>query len=268
MRYGFSLVELSIVLVILGLLTGGILSGQSLIRAAELRSVTTDATRYMTAVHTFRDRYMAIPGDMPNAVKFWGAQTGGANDGPDSACAALMLSTPSTDTRTCNGNGDGQIGAGAAQYYELPRFWQHLANAGLIEGNYTGVSASDTNTRSFRPRENVPAGKIANSMFTTDIYIASASAASTELFAGVYGNRLNLSAYRSGNSDGDEVVLTPENAWNIDTKIDDGRPGTGRVRAPKASFRANCASNDDTTTAIYMVSESSTTCYLMMTPGF
>ena len=60
---GFSLVELSIVLVILGLLTGGILAGQSLIRAAELRSISTDYSRYIAAVQAFRDKYFALPGD-------------------------------------------------------------------------------------------------------------------------------------------------------------------------------------------------------------
>ena len=73
MKKAFSLVELSIVLVILGLLVGGILTGQSLIRAAELRSVTTEFSQYQTAVMTFRDKYFAIPGDMKNARDFWGA---------------------------------------------------------------------------------------------------------------------------------------------------------------------------------------------------
>ena len=71
-RYGFSLVELSIVLVILGLLVGGVLTGQSLIRAAELRSVSTEYSRYVASVHTFRDKYFALPGDMTNATQFWG----------------------------------------------------------------------------------------------------------------------------------------------------------------------------------------------------
>ena len=72
-RSAFSLVELSIVLVILGLLTGGILSGQSLIRAAELRSVTTEYSRYTAATYSFRDKYFALPGDMSNAESFWGS---------------------------------------------------------------------------------------------------------------------------------------------------------------------------------------------------
>ncbi|PZU43073.1 MAG: prepilin-type cleavage/methylation domain-containing protein, partial [Sphingomonas sp.] len=65
--HGFSLVELSIVLVILGLLTGGILGGQSLIRAAEIRSIGVDFNRFSTATYTFRDKYMGLPGDITNA---------------------------------------------------------------------------------------------------------------------------------------------------------------------------------------------------------
>jgi len=72
---GFSLVELSIVLVILGLLTGGILGGQALIRAAELRAVTTEYDRWVTATRTFQDKYFALPGDMTNATAFWGSAT-------------------------------------------------------------------------------------------------------------------------------------------------------------------------------------------------
>ncbi|MGB1540395.1 MAG: prepilin-type N-terminal cleavage/methylation domain-containing protein, partial [Rickettsiales bacterium] len=66
-KAGFSLVELSIVLVILGLLTGGILGGQSLIRAAELRSVSKEYEKYQTAINIFKDKYFALPGDFNNA---------------------------------------------------------------------------------------------------------------------------------------------------------------------------------------------------------
>lgn len=141
--HGFSLVELSIVLVILGLLTGGILGGQSLIRAAELRSVTTDVNRYSTAVHSFRNKYYALPGDMPNAVRFWGAQAGSTADGTDNTCIMLDKDSPATDQRTCNGDGNGNIGwltdFSNVVNMETHRAWQHLANAGLIEGKFAGV---------------------------------------------------------------------------------------------------------------------------------
>lgn len=100
MRHGFSLVELSIVLVILGLLTGGILAGQSLIRAAELRSVASEHQRYVTATKSFQDKYFSVPGDMKNATSFWGAADGGDGLGTD------CFNVKSTTATTCNGNGD------------------------------------------------------------------------------------------------------------------------------------------------------------------
>lgn len=147
---GFSLVELSIVLVILGLLTGGILGGQELIRAAELRAAPTELNKYRTAVYTFRDKYFALPGDMPNAVRFWTPAAGGTADGMDSACTSLDHTSPSTGTETCNGNGNNQIELGS----EMLRFWQHLGNAGLIEGAiHGGFGHKPNQSRASRRRE-------------------------------------------------------------------------------------------------------------------
>jgi prepilin-type N-terminal cleavage/methylation domain-containing protein len=140
-RQAFTLVELSIVLVILGLLVGGVLSGQSLIRAAELRSITSDLSKYMAATHAFRDKYFSLPGDMTNATQFWGVLAG---TGSDTTCQ----NTASTSKATCNGDGDGSllstIGGTAYSSYENFRYWQHLANAGLIEGLYTGLGGGTT----------------------------------------------------------------------------------------------------------------------------
>jgi hypothetical protein len=133
----FSLVELSIVLVILGLLVGGILAGQSLIRASEIRSMATDVTNYAVAIQTFRDKYMALPGDMPNAVAFWGAADG-AGAGMTAACATTDSRTLADPRATCNGNGDGRVDY-VTQSEETKRAWQHLANAGLISGRYSGT---------------------------------------------------------------------------------------------------------------------------------
>lgn len=79
-RQAFSLVELSIVLVILGLLVGGILAGQSLIKASELRKIGADFTRYESAINAFRDKYFFYPGDLPNATQLWGAAGGSSSD--------------------------------------------------------------------------------------------------------------------------------------------------------------------------------------------
>jgi prepilin-type N-terminal cleavage/methylation domain-containing protein len=161
-RGGFSLVELSIVLVILGLLTGGILTGQNLIRAAELRSVITEFKTYQTAVMTFRDKYFALPGDMRNATDFWNS-AGGAGVLGDGCEAAT-----GSGTETCNGDGDGDgdgdgiitYGSlGASEYNETFTFWQHLTNAGLIEGSYTGI-AGDGGLSDSILGENVPSSRV------------------------------------------------------------------------------------------------------------
>ena len=98
---GFSLVELSIVLVILGLLVGGVLGGQALIRAAEIRGVLADKDKYIAAVYTFKNKYHALPGDIPNAATLWGL----VHANPFN-CSTTSTTHP---TATCNGNGDGKI---------------------------------------------------------------------------------------------------------------------------------------------------------------
>src|ERR1700735_2399062 len=61
---GFTLIELSIVLVIIGLIIGGILTGQDLIKAAEQRATLAQVEKYNTAVNTFRNKFGGIPGDL------------------------------------------------------------------------------------------------------------------------------------------------------------------------------------------------------------
>ncbi len=148
MKKAFSLVELSIVLVILGLLTGGILAGQSLIRAAELRSTMADISRFSTAVRTFQDKYFALPGDMNNATRFWGSAGG---TGSDAACMAFT-----TSPATCNGNGEGWIETAIIAADERFLAWEHLANAGLIEGSYTGRDGSATQGDVYDANHNIP----------------------------------------------------------------------------------------------------------------
>src|SRR5665213_289434 len=62
---GFTLIELSIVLVIIGLIVGGILVGQDLIKAAEVRAQISQIEKYNQAVNTFRAKFGGLPGDLP-----------------------------------------------------------------------------------------------------------------------------------------------------------------------------------------------------------
>lgn len=125
---GFSLVEISIVIVVIGLLVGGVLAGRSVIRAAELRAVGTEMNNYVTAIYQFRDKYSGLPGDLVNATLYWGADDGGDGIGNDCRDDA------DDGTETCNGNGDNTFTSGGAFTYEKNRVWQHLSNAELISG--------------------------------------------------------------------------------------------------------------------------------------
>lgn len=198
-REGFSLVELSIVLAITGLIIGGVLAGQWLIHASELRSVVTDIDRFRAATNTFRVRYSALPGDMANAYSFWGE-----------SCAADALS--------CNGNGNNDIYSstvdGFKEYYQA---WHHMEIAGLLAGAYTGANDANGNC-SFGM--NVPSSKIYGAGYIIQ----------------VSNFDINRKYYQfGGNTDAlygscaDHAVLPAEDAWNIDSKLDDGRPKTGAV---------------------------------------
>jgi len=252
MKHAFSLVELSIVLVILGLLTGGILGGQSLIRAAELRSLSTDATRYTTAVYTFRDKYFALPGDMTNATAFWGAA-------PD--CSAQTAS----GSATCNGNGNGQMTWSGTypERAEIFTFWQQLANAGLIEGSYNGVRGPGTFPAATVPGTNAPRTRISNGCWT--VYNTS----STTSFNLTTSNQSNafIAGGLGGSSPNNDychaAFIRAEELWNIDTKMDDGLPGQGTIVTWNQTRLPNCGSTNDPATAVYNLSNTAMSCSLI-----
>ena len=249
-RNAFSLVELSIVLVILGLLTGGILAGQSLIHAAEMRSISTDINRYTTALRTFQDKYFALPGDMTNATAFWGAQDSG--DGLGADCTGVDSTTP----LTCNGNGSGNIYAdnsGATDAPEAYRAWQHLANAGLIEGSYRGKQTSGS--LSITPGQNIPASKIGAGIGWFWNYRGFENGTSG-YFNGNYGQMIRLGSGQAART----AVISAQDMWNLDTKMDDGRPAYGVMRGNKSDTFPECTTATAVTADYKLDSTSSTGC--------
>lgn len=251
LQRGFSLVELSIVLVILGLLVGGVLSGQSLIRAAELRAVSSEYSRYNAAVHAFRDKYFALPGDMNNATRFWGRMNANADCVTSSSSAVAS-------TGACDGNSNGAIDYPAApsQSGEMYQFWRELALAGLIEGTFTGL---DGGSNPQLAGVNVPKSRLSNAAWYVNYNIGFAGDANA--YAGSY---LNFFGFGSAISGGpyDGVVLKPEEAWNIDTKLDDGKPGTGKLLA--RYWNNACATSTSNTdyAGNYKLNDSSVRCSL------
>jgi prepilin-type N-terminal cleavage/methylation domain-containing protein len=119
----FTLIELSIVLVIIGLLIGGVLAGRELIKTAELRSVVNQVHSLDLAAKVFKSKYNCLPGDCANATKFWGQWSDCGNTG-------------TFDGTTCDGGGNGRIDENPNE--EVTGYWQHLGLSALLPGRFSG----------------------------------------------------------------------------------------------------------------------------------
>lgn len=251
---GFSLLELSIVLVIIGLLAGGIVGGQSLVRASELRSISAGYQTFLSARNAFREKYAAIPGDMRNATRFWGRMVNAAHCVTNSSAAVAT-------NGTCDGNGDSLVAdaAAASQSGETFQFWRQLALAGMIEGSYTGLAGA-TNAKDYDFGTNAPESKISSVGWAASFENNSANSL-PQVFVRNYMNALTI-----GGDDGiyaDGAFLKPEEAWSLDSKLDDGKPGTGAVQAYPAGFGCNDAATNSDFTAPYTLSSTATACSLL-----
>lgn len=255
---GFTLIELSIVLVIIGLIAGGVLVGKELIRAAQLRSIIKDAERLHVAVNTFMLKYSKLPGDMDTAESIWGAD----DLCPDDSTTPTVPKIP-----TCNGNGDGLVRdmRNGTESYEVFRALQQLSNAGLIPGVYTGVTGPlgvyDTIIGLNIPRlKNFEAGML---MVHNDPQVSS-----DHLYPGPYRLMVHIGADDNTVGWDYQPFLMPEDAYAIDSKADDGKPGLGMWKSYRAPSYVDpdppyCTSDNDPEIAVYNYTEKEITCSLV-----
>ncbi len=130
-QHGFTLVEIAIVLVIIGLLLGGILKGQEMINSARARHLADLTSDIPAAYFGFIDRYNRVAGD-------W-------NAGDASVALGVAVGSGGND----NGRIDNPIGPGA--FTEPNALWEQLAKAGFIEGAYIGGPGVPTNSSNQTP---------------------------------------------------------------------------------------------------------------------
>jgi prepilin-type N-terminal cleavage/methylation domain-containing protein len=195
-QQGFTLVEIAIVLVIIGLLLGGILKGQEMITQAKIKNVSADFSGISAAYYGYQDRYRALPGDDPNAAGRW------------------------TTPPAFSGNGNGVVEGTYNNACPTPlvtgspescKWWDHLRRAGFVSGN-GGQQPFNALTGLL----GVQTGDGASP--TTGATLLNATGG--QGFVGLIVCSANIP---------DKIATA------VDTQIDDGMPNTGNVRALQQS---------------------------------
>ena len=227
-KSGFTLIELSIVLVVIGLIVGGVLVGQDLIKAAEIRAQISQIEKYNTAANTFKNKYGYLPGDIP-----------------DPYASNFGFLARATDS----GNNDGLIkglnstgyagGCGFCSSGEPLMFWVDLASAGLINGKFNTATASS--------QPYISGGNV-DTIFPSYLPVGKMGKNYINIWSG--GVNVTWAGPGDRNNDGKNYfqlsqIYTFWNQWqiysnpglttlqsqNMDKKIDDGLPQSGNVVA-------------------------------------
>ncbi len=241
---------MSIVLLVIALITGSVVAVKSMFTRTQSRAVISEYDRHLKAIKEFEEKYNMLPGDMNNAISFWGDMAAGGC--PD---FVTWTTTLPTGTATCDGNGDGRIGfsndsgnifafppgSAFSRYYETWLVWQHLSNAGLIDGRFTGRYAELADEGqpfgNSVPGINVPASEIKSAGWSIT-YFQDVAGTSNYVWPDRYGHIMSI-----GSALNDTIpagpILTNSQAYEIDLKIDDGLPGLGKVRAWRSALTGN-----------------------------
>lgn len=206
---GFTLVELAIVMIIIGLLIGGILKGQELIANAQLTATVAQIKGIEGSVATFRDKYSAMPGDMANAgTRLRDCSGNCATGNPGGRLGNGRIDTPVT------------LGAQVSLATEAVRAFTHMAAADLISG-------VDITNPGLAFGSALPEAKIGGGFWIGYTNNGSANGGVANMRAGHY-------LVLNGTTDAVTNVtggVTASQAAQIDRKIDDGNPTSGGVQA-------------------------------------
>lgn len=240
-RAGFTLLELSIVLAIVGLIAGAIVGTQSYLRATALSTTVQEAQYYMDAFDQFQSTYGAVPGDMSTASSVW--------------------------TSASNGDGNGLIRAVSSNNAEYFYAFQHLMKSELITGYFSGATGAGGSADAVIGT-NIPASTLDDvGYFFDHPDNASGIVASGDAlyFEGLYGHVLRIAAtYASDTTMPTQYFITPKEGYELDAKYDDGMPGQGDILTPEQSTAGNCSTSDTPASSNYNVTNNEKSCYFIM----
>ena len=247
---GFTLVEIAIVLVIIGLLLGGILKGQELINSARVRNMADQNSGIQAAYFGFIDRYRLVPGDMS----------------PANACTIVGTAVDANcgGTPTIGGDQNGRID----QFEEIGAVWSHLAVSGFINGTFTGDTA---NAGEYTGGVNAVPVVVPGNAYNFPIFLGHTNDYDNGISADVPTVKL---AYAFGAGAPASILR------ELDVKLDDSIPISGVVRVTVSSANSgetgeefglanlllwdgtatDCVTGEGTTTATWFVDSDNITC--------
>ncbi len=249
---GFTLIEMSIVLIIIGLIIGGILKGQELIESSRQKNFVSQIDQIRSGINTFLDNYKALPGDYNQAVaRIHASLANGDNDG--------SIGTMVTDAAALYGV-DGTVG-------ENYQFFNHLTAANLVGGTSVVTIATFTagtpafagnGTLSPLPGSAYPRSGL---MATYGVHEGAATDGSRKrsvwLRASTFGTTLAAT----------NAIISPQRAYQLDSKYDDTLPYAGRIRTTYTAASPAAADDCGNTTGTgvgYTATVSSTACILLL----
>ncbi len=246
-KSGFSLMEMGIIIVIVGLLIGAVSVGANMMRAAEIRTILEEKRTFETAIANFQAKFDWLPGDMPNATSVWGS----------AACPGGAA----TGTQTCNGNGDNLVTYGAAsQLTEAFTFWQQLGHAGFIDGTYSG-RAGATTAENHDFGVNAPAsGYSSGGIGWGATWVDNRDSAIANMWDRNMLSWLTIGADDGTHADGTEGMLFIKEAYNMDLKVDDSLPGNGTMVVHDATLCSDAADGSAWRDASYDLADADTSC--------
>jgi prepilin-type N-terminal cleavage/methylation domain-containing protein len=244
-KSAFSLIELSIVLIIIGLLIAGITGGASLIKSSELRSIMSEARSYAVSVNSFFTQYDRYPGDSDIAVG------GNSKNVGDRDNTIEYLANAGANTGVSEG-----LDA-----------WNDLKDIGAIDLSLTlgegqvGVAEATKGKSSVDimvPVTNIPGSKIKGAGWAFDFY----ETQNVVVITGTtQASKTTLIANSTFTSRAATGIITPGDSLSIDSKIDDGKANSGTVRGYDGGTVAAAGKCSSTTS--YTVAEGSAkTCVL------
>jgi len=239
---GFTLVEIAIVLVIIGLLIGGILRGQELINTARVRSLVAQQTSIQTAYYGFLDRYKLIPGNLNT--------TQAALVGPNAAAATTS----------------GYI-SGTIPLYDSPVFFNNITNAGFISCSQCATLSISGTVQTVSNPANTSANLAASTNSPTNIFGSPLAFTVQPTTAGSTSDSGSVLFLATSTSElAKPMVVTGSNIPSnmlaeMDRKMDDGVPSTGAFRYTGVGAVAAgvAGASTTTTTCIGVATVSSTT---------